>query len=154
MKSFNIPEFYKSPVISKVKEIRKESDPRKKDFSPTVLDFGPVRFYIARHFGFCYGVENAIETAYMAIEENAGKRIFLLSQMIHNPDVNNDLLNRGVKFLMDTSGNQIIPFSELTKEDIVIIPAFGTTLEIEEVLRKLGIEVHKYDTTCLFGKRV
>jgi 4-hydroxy-3-methylbut-2-en-1-yl diphosphate reductase len=154
MKSFNIPDFYKSPVISKVKEIRKISDPRKKDFSPTILNFGPVRFFIARHFGFCYGVENAIETAYKAIEENSGKRIFLLSQMIHNPEVNNDLLKRGVKFLMDTSGNQIIPFSELTDEDVVIIPAFGTTLKIEDELNKMGIEVRKYDTTCPFVERV
>jgi 4-hydroxy-3-methylbut-2-en-1-yl diphosphate reductase len=154
MKNFNIPDFYKSPVISKVKEIRKISDPRKKDFSPTILDFGPVRFFIARHFGFCYGVENAIETAYKAIEENQGQRIFLLSQMIHNPEVNNDLLKRGVKFLMDTSGNQIIPFTELTSKDVVIIPAFGTTLKIEEELNKLGIEVRKYDTTCPFVERV
>jgi 4-hydroxy-3-methylbut-2-en-1-yl diphosphate reductase len=154
MKSFNIPDFYKSPVISKVKEIRKINDPRKKDFSPTILDFGPVRFFIARHFGFCYGVEHAIETAYKAIEENSGKRIFLLSQMIHNPDVNDDLLKRGVRFLMDTSGNQIIPFSELVPEDIVIIPAFGTTLKIEEQLNEIGIEVRKYDTTCPFVERV
>lgn len=154
MKNFNIPDFYKSPVISKVKEIRKVSDPRKKDFSPTILDFGPIRFHIARHFGFCYGVENAIEISYKAIEENPDKRIFLLSQMIHNPDVNNDLLNRGVKFLMDTSGNQIIPFSDLTSNDIVIIPAFGTTLKIEIELNKIGIEVRKYDTTCPFVERV
>lgn len=154
MKNFNIPDFYKSPVISKVKEIRKENDPRKKDFSPTILDFGPIRFHIARHFGFCYGVENAIEISYKAIEENPDKKIFLLSQMIHNPDVNNDLLNRGVKFLMDTSGNQIIPFSNLTSNDIVIIPAFGTTLKIEEELNKVGIEVRKYDTTCPFVERV
>ena len=154
MKNFNIPDFYKSPVISKVKEIRKENDPRKKDFSPTILDFGPIRFHIARHFGFCYGVENAIEISYKAIEENPDKRIFLLSQMIHNPDVNNDLLNRGVKFLMDTNGVQIIPFSELTSTDIVIIPAFGTTLKIEAELNKIGIEVHKYDTTCPFVERV
>lgn len=130
------------------------SDPRKKDFSPTILDFGPVRFHIARHFGFCYGVENAIEISYKAIEENPNKRIFLLSQMIHNPDVNNDLLNRGVKFLMDTSGNQIIPFEELSSKDIVIIPAFGTTLNIELELNKIGIEVRKYDTTCPFVERV
>lgn len=154
MKSFNIPEFYKSQIISKVKEIRKITDPRKKDFSPMLLDFGPVRFYIARHFGFCYGVENAIEISYNAIEENPDKRIFLLSQMIHNPDVNNDLLKRGVKFLMDTAGNQIIPFSELTKDDIVIISAFGTTLKIEDDLNKMGIEVRKYDTTCPFVDRV
>lgn len=154
MKSFNIPDFYKSPIISKVKELRKINDPRKKDFSPTLLDFGPVRFYIARHFGFCYGVEHAIETAYKAIEENSGKRIFLLSQMIHNPEVNNDLLDRGVKFLMDTSGNQIIPFTELVPTDIVIIPAFGTTLKIEDQLNTIGIEVRKYDTTCPFVERV
>ncbi|MBL7883786.1 MAG: 4-hydroxy-3-methylbut-2-enyl diphosphate reductase [Bacteroidia bacterium] len=154
MKHFDIPEFYKSPIISKVKEFRKITDPRKKDFSPTVLDFGPVRFFIARHFGFCFGVEHAIETAYKAIDENEGKRIFLLSQMIHNPEVNNDLLKRGVKFLMDTSGNQIIDFSELSSDDIVIIPAFGTTLAIEDELNKKGIEVRKYDTTCPFVERV
>ncbi|MBL7888276.1 MAG: 4-hydroxy-3-methylbut-2-enyl diphosphate reductase [Bacteroidia bacterium] len=154
MKHFIIPDFYKSPIISKVKEIRKVNDPRKKDYSPTLLDFGPVKFYIARHFGFCYGVEHAIETAYKAIEENEGKRIFLLSQMIHNPEVNNDLLKRGVKFLMDTSGNQIIPFEDLTPNDIVVIPAFGTTLEIEKKLNNIGIEVRKYDTTCPFVERV
>jgi len=154
MKKFNIPDFYKSPVISKVKEIQKISDPRKKDFSPILLDFGPVRFYIARHFGFCYGVENAIEISYRAIEENPDKRIFLLSQMIHNAEVNKDLTQRGVKFLMDTSGNQLIPFSELTQNDIVIIPAFGTTLKIEAELEKSGIEVHRYNTTCPFVDRV
>jgi 4-hydroxy-3-methylbut-2-enyl diphosphate reductase len=130
------------------------SDPRKKDFSPILLDYGPVRFYIARHFGFCYGVENAIEISYKAIEENPNKRIFLLSQMIHNAHVNNDLQSRGVRFLMDTSGNQNIPFSELTKDDIVIIPAFGTTIAIEQELEKIGIEVHKYNTTCPFVDRV
>ncbi|MFI5163983.1 MAG: 4-hydroxy-3-methylbut-2-enyl diphosphate reductase [Bacteroidia bacterium] len=154
MKSFNIPAFYKSSIISKVKELRRNTDPRKKDYSPTLLDFGPVKFYIARHFGFCYGVENAIEISFKAVEENPNKRIFLLSQMIHNPEVNSDLVNRGVKFLMDTSGNQIISFEELKKDDIVIIPAFGTTLGIEERLSKLGIEIHKYDTTCPFVERV
>lgn len=154
MKHFDIPEFYKSPVISKVKEIRRLNDPRKKDFSPTLLDFGPVRFFISRHFGFCYGVENAIEISYKAISENPDKRIFLLSQMIHNPDVNNDLIDRGVRFLMDTSGKQIIPFSELTDNDIVIIPAFGTTLKIEEELNSIGIDVKKYNTTCPFVDRV
>ena len=108
MKSFNIPGFYKSNIISKVKELRRNTDPRKKDYSPTLLDFGPVKFYIARHFGFCYGVENAIEISFKAVDENPHKRIFLLSQMIHNPEVNSDLVNRGVKFLMDTSGKQII----------------------------------------------
>ena len=154
MKSFNIPEFYRSPVIAKLKAMRKLQDPKKKDFSPTVLDFGPVVMYIARHFGFCYGVENAVEISFRAVEENPGKRVFLLSQMIHNPEVNNDLTSRGVKFLMDTSGKQLIPFEELTAADIVIIPAFGTTLEIESKLNSIGIEPQKYNTTCPFVERV
>jgi 4-hydroxy-3-methylbut-2-enyl diphosphate reductase len=154
MKTFDIPTFYKSSLISSIKEIRKNNDPRKKDFSPTLLDFGPVRFYIARHFGFCYGVENAIEISYRAVAENPDKRIFLLSQMIHNPDVNNDLLSKGIKFLMDTAGKQIIPWTDLNTNDIVIIPAFGTTLKIEEELKRIGIEPHKYDTTCPFVERV
>jgi 4-hydroxy-3-methylbut-2-enyl diphosphate reductase len=102
MKQFEIPAFYKSPIIGKVKALRKENDPRKKDFTPTLLDFGAVRFYIARHFGFCYGVENAIEISYKAISENPGKRIFLISEMIHNPAVNADLLDNGIRFLQTT----------------------------------------------------
>lgn len=154
MKSFNIPGFYRSSFITRIKNSRKDSDPRKKDFTPTLLDFGPVRFYLARHFGFCYGVENAIEIAYRTIEENLGKRIFLLSEMIHNPGVNNDLLNLGVKFLMDTAGRQLIDWNELTSEDIVIIPAFGTTLEIEQKLNALGINPYLYNTTCPFVEKV
>lgn len=154
MRNFNIPNFYKSSFITKIKNSRKDSDPRKKDFSPTTLDFGPVRFHLARHFGFCYGVENAIEIAYKTVEENPGKRIFLLSEMIHNPAVNIDLQNLGVKFLMDTSGNQIIDWNELTKDDLVIIPAFGTTLEIEKNLNELGINPYQYNTTCPFVEKV
>ena len=154
MKSFKIPGFYRSSFITLIKNSRKDSDPRKKDFTPTLLDFGPVRFYLARHFGFCYGVENAIEIAYKTIEENPGKRIFLLSEMIHNPGVNNNLLNLGVKFLMDTAGKQLIDWTELTSEDIVIIPAFGTTLEIEQKLNELGINPYQYNTTCPFVEKV
>jgi 4-hydroxy-3-methylbut-2-en-1-yl diphosphate reductase len=127
---------------------------RKQDFSPTVLDFGPLQFYIARHFGFCYGVENAIEISYKAIEENPDKRVFLLSQMIHNQEVNNDLQSRGIKFIMDTDGHQFIPWSELKSEDVVIIPAFGTTVEIEHLLLDKGLEVQKYNTTCPFVEKV
>jgi 4-hydroxy-3-methylbut-2-enyl diphosphate reductase len=154
MKQFQIPDFYRSPIISKVKEKRKLDDPRKKDFTPTVLNFGKVKFLIARHFGFCYGVENAIERAYKALYENPGKRIFLLSQMIHNPDVNEDLLSNGIQFLQDTSGKQQIDFESLTKDDIVLIPAFGTTVEIEERLTSKGIDIQKYNTTCPFVEKV
>jgi 4-hydroxy-3-methylbut-2-enyl diphosphate reductase len=154
VKTFEIPVFYRSPVISKIKKLRKDTDPRKKDYTPSVLDFGPLRFFIARHFGFCYGVENAIEISYRAVEENPDKRIFLLSEMIHNPEVNNDLLNRGVKFIMDTSGRQIISWDELTPEDIIIIPAFGTTLEIQKKLAEKGLETLNYDATCPFVEKV
>ncbi len=126
----------------------------KKDFSPTLLDFGPLQIYLARHFGFCYGVENAIEIAFRTVDENPGKRIFLLSEMIHNPKVNADLIERGVSFLQDTKGNSIVPFEELTKEDVVIIPAFGTTIAIEEKLNEIGIPVQKYNTTCPFVEKV
>src|SRR5438270_285318 len=127
MKSFDVPVVYRSPLISAVKKKRKEQDRMKKDYSPSFLDFGPVQIYLARHFGFCYGVENAIDIAFRTVEENPGKRIFLLSEMIHNPQVNMDLVASGVQFLQDNKGQQLIPFESLTKDDIVLIPAFGTT---------------------------
>jgi len=154
MKKFEIPNIYRSSFITRIKNARKDLDPRKKDFTPTLLDFGPVRFYLARHFGFCYGVENAIEIAYKTIDENPGKKIYLLSEMIHNPGVNIDLQKLGVKFLMDTSGKQLINWNQLSKNDIVIIPAFGTTIEIEQQLNEIGINPYRYNTTCPFVEKV
>ncbi len=129
-------------------------DLRKQDFTPTVLDFGPVQIILARHFGFCYGVENAIEISYRALEESHGKNVYLLSQMIHNQEVNNDLESRGIKFIMDTDGSQFISWDKIHQDDVVIIPAFGTTLEIEHMLLDKGIEVQKYNTTCPFVEKV
>lgn len=154
MKQFNVPGKYRSSLISAVKNRRKQQDKLKKDLSPTLLDFGPIQFYLARHFGFCYGVENAIEKAFTTVDENPGRRIFLLSEMIHNPQVNHDLQQRGVRFLQDTSGRQLVPFDELTPEDIAIIPAFGTTLEIEAQLNSRGIPTEQYNTTCPFVEKV
>src|SRR6188508_492173 len=154
MKSFDVPIIYRSPLITAIKKKRQEQDKMKKDFTPTLLDLGPVQIYLARHFGFCYGVENAIEIAFRTVEENAGKKIYLLSEMIHNPQVNADLQSHGIQFLQDTYGKQIIPFSTITADDIVLIPAFGTTLEIEKKLTDIGIETRKYDTTCPFVEKV
>jgi len=154
MKQFTIPNIYRSDLISKVKELRKSADKLKKDFSPTLLDLGAVQIFLARHFGFCYGVENAIEIAFNTIDQNPGKKIYLLSEMIHNPQVNADLIARGVHFLQDTYGKQIIPFDTITKDDIVIIPAFGTTIEIEKILFNKGIAIEKYNTTCPFVEKV
>ena len=154
MKQFKIPEFYRSPLLTEVKNLRKRQDKLKKDFSPTLLNFGPIRFYVARHFGFCYGVENAIEISFKALEENKGKNIYLLSQMIHNPEVNNDLTSRGVKFIHDTEGNQLIPWGNLTQHDVIIIPAFGTSLSIQNTIKKIGLDIKLYDTTCPFVEKV
>jgi 4-hydroxy-3-methylbut-2-enyl diphosphate reductase len=161
MKKFDVPIIYRSPLIAAIKNKRREQDKMKKpaspagrDFTPTLLDYGPLKIYLARHFGFCYGVENAIEIAFRTIEENPGKRIFLLSEMIHNPQVNADLLEKGVQFLQDTHGKQVIPFNTLNKEDVVIIPAFGTTLDIEKQLTDIGIETYRYNTTCPFVEKV
>jgi 4-hydroxy-3-methylbut-2-en-1-yl diphosphate reductase len=154
MKQFTIPFTYRSPLISAIKNKRKEQDKMKKDFSPTLLDFGGVQIYLARHFGFCYGVENAIEIAFRTVDENPGKRIFLLSEMIHNPQVNADLLKRGVQFLHDTKGNELLSLDTVSQDDIVLIPAFGTTLAMENKLLKKGIATEKYNTTCPFVEKV
>lgn len=154
MKNFDVPIIYRSPLISAIKKKRKEQDRMKKDFTPTLLDFGPLQIFLARHFGFCYGVENAIEIAFRTVQENPGKKIYLLSEMIHNPQVNADLLAHGIEFLQDTHGKQLIQFESLSPDDIVMIPAFGTTLEIEKQLRSAGMQIEKYDTTCPFVEKV
>jgi 4-hydroxy-3-methylbut-2-enyl diphosphate reductase len=154
IKKFQIPAYYRSAVTGRLKEARRLKDLRKQDFSPTILDFGPVQFVIARHFGFCYGVENAIEISYKAIEENPGKKIYLLSQMIHNQEVNRDLESRGVQFITDTDGTQFIPWDQVRPDDVVIIPAFGATLETEAMLTNKGVEVQRYNTTCPFVEKV
>lgn len=153
-KEFNIPDIYKSPIIRKVKEATKITDPMKKELEPTVLDFGPVHFYIPRFFGFCYGVENAIDIAYRAIELHPNKNIYLLSEMIHNPTVNENLISKGMKFLFDTDGTERIPITTLNSDDIVIVPAFGTTIDIQDQLKAVGIDPYEFNTTCPFVEKV
>jgi 4-hydroxy-3-methylbut-2-enyl diphosphate reductase len=74
--------------------------------------------------------------------------------MIHNQEVNSDLLNRGIQFILDTDGTQFIPWEKIGKDDIVIIPAFGTTIEIEKLLRDTGVDIQRYNSTCPFVERV
>lgn len=154
MKSFDVPQQFRSSFISAIKNKRKQADKLKKDFTPTTLEFGTLSISLARHFGFCYGVENAIEIAFKAVDENTNKRIYLLSEMIHNPGVNADLIQAGVEFIMDTKGKQLIPWEQIHADDIVIIPAFGTTVEIEQLLKEKGIEPTRYETTCPFVEKV
>lgn len=153
-RSFDVPEHYRSPLISALKRARREADQRKKDLTPTIVDFGSVRFKIARHFGFCYGVENAIEIAYRAVRENPGKRVFLLSEMIHNSRVNLDLKQQGVGFLQTAEGEELYPIQSLSANDIVIIPAFGTTVELFDRLTAQGVRPLRYNGTCPFVEKV
>lgn len=153
-RQFKIPDFYQSSIISRVKQARQGLDRLKRDLSPSMLDFGPVRIHLARHFGFCYGVENAIEIAYRIIEMHPDRRVFFLSEMIHNPNVNRDLENRGVHFIFTPSGERLIDWEVLDSNDIVVVPAFGTTLEIQEELADRGIDPYTYNTTCPFVEKV
>ena len=153
-KQFDIPRIYRSDLIGEIKRRRSASDARKEDLAPTEIDLGPVLFKISRFFGFCYGVENAIEIAYRALEENPDKRVFILSEMIHNPNVNADLVRLGVQFLQTAEGEQLIPLSILQPDDVVIVPAFGTTKEIFDILGQLGIDPQRYNATCPFVEKV
>ena len=95
-----------------------------------------------------------IEIAYRVLDENPGKRVFLLSEMIHNPQVNEDLRSHGVHFLMKTDGSRLIDFKTLTPDDIVIVPAFGTTVELQKELQEIGVDPYRYDATCPFVEKV
>lgn len=154
MKKFEIPLFYNSSIIEEIRKVREINDPRKKDLSPSIINTKKIDFYIGRHFGFCYGVKNAIEICYKTLENYPDKKIFLLSQMIHNQIINQDLKENGISFIMDTHGMQLIDWSEISSEDIVIIPAFGTSLEVLEILNKKNINTAKFNTTCPFVSKV
>ncbi len=136
--------------------------------APIPLDFGAVRYLIPSHFGFCLGVKNAIDRAYETLAANPGRRVFMLSELIHNPFVNEDLLRRGLRYLQTEKG---VPFAvdgqkstaapslpllwdTLVPEDIVIIPAFGATDEDKKRLVRKGIAVHQYDATCMLVEKV
>lgn len=74
--------------------------------------------------------------------------------MIHNPEVNNDLAANGIRFILETNGSPLMDWEELTSDDVVIIPAFGATLDWEKKLKSKGIRIEKYDTTCPFVEKV
>lgn len=124
---------YHSPLINRIK---KEGNQ---------LQAGSLTIRLAEEFGFCYGVDRAVDYAYETRAKFPGKRIFLTNEIIHNPRVNTKLLEMGVQFL---SG----PYragagaGDITAEDVVIIPAFGTTArDLEELQKKNCVLV---DTTC------
>ena len=122
---------------SSVVQLLKTSDYR--------LDVGPLTFRLAREFGFCYGVDRAVEYAYECRAKFPDRRLFLAGEIIHNPHVNAKLEAMGIEFLLqDASGR--FDFSSLTADDVVIMPAFGVTISDFERLRAVGCVM--VDTTC------
>ncbi|MEZ4923642.1 MAG: 4-hydroxy-3-methylbut-2-enyl diphosphate reductase [Crocinitomicaceae bacterium] len=154
MKDFEIPFQFQSWYINQIKGIRQNADKLKKDLSPSELQFNKSKIYISRHFGFCFGVQSAVEKVYQVLEEHKGKNIYLISEIIHNQEVNDDLRSKGIQFIQNTKGEQLIPWENINQKDIVLIPAFGTTLETLEILKSKKIQYEAFDTTCPFVERV
>jgi len=110
-----------------------------------VLRVGDLTFRLAGEFGFCYGVDRAVEYAYETRTKFPGKRTFLVGEIIHNPHVNQKLEAMGVSFLHRVDGAEF-DFGGIGAEDVVILPAFGVTVKDFERLRALGCVL--VDTTC------
>lgn len=157
---------YQSHLCSAIKALARRHE--RTATEPVALDFGSVSYLLPSHFGFCLGVKNAIERAYETLAAHPDRRVFMLSELIHNPFVNEDLLRRGLRYLQTDKG---VPFTldghkasgapeepllwdTLTPDDIVIIPAFGATDDDKRRLVRKGIEVCAYDATCMLVEKV
>lgn len=150
---------YQSQLCAAIKAARRLKENRSGD--PETLSFGAVEYVLPSHFGFCLGVQNAIERAYEVIAANPAKRVFMLSELIHNPFVNSDLLRRGLRYLQTDKGKPINdpatgrPYWEsLREDDVVIIPAFGATNEDKVRLIEKGLPLNEYDATCMLVEKV
>jgi 4-hydroxy-3-methylbut-2-enyl diphosphate reductase len=110
-----------------------------------VDSFGEVTVRLAQEFGFCYGVDRAVDYAYETVHKFPGKRIHLVGEIIHNPHVNQRMTEMGISFTYpDAEG--VFDFTGISPEDVVILPAFGVTLHDFETLKKVGCIL--VDTTC------
>lgn len=150
---------YQSELCQAIKAARRVRE--RTAAEPALLDFGPVRYVLPSHFGFCLGVQNAIERAYESLAENPGRRVFMLSELIHNPFVNEDLLARGLRYLQTDRGIHLVNpatgrtwWEELRADDIVIIPAFGATDADKLRLIRKGIPLNRFDATCMLVEKV
>lgn len=157
---------YQSQLCAAIKLLARQHE--RTATAPVGLDFGAVRYVVPSHFGFCLGVKNAIERAYETLAEHRGRRVFMLSELIHNPFVNEDLLRRGLRYLQTDKGvpyttagkaatgadGEHLLWDTLTPADIVIIPAFGATDEDKRRLVRKGIAVFPYDATCMLVEKV
>jgi 4-hydroxy-3-methylbut-2-enyl diphosphate reductase len=109
------------------------------------LTAGPLTFHLAREFGFCYGVDRAVEYAYEARTKFPDRRLFLAGEIIHNPHVNTKLTSMGITILERSPAGEF-DFRRITPDDVVILPAFGVTVGDFARLRALGAVL--VDTTC------
>ena len=110
-----------------------------------MLEEGRIKLYLAEEFGFCYGVDRAIDYAYQTRAQFPDRRIFLTNEIIHNPRVNTELAEMGIEFLPPLSGGSC-DVSQLSNKDVVLMPAFGTTVELQKKLEDIGCVI--VDTTC------
>lgn len=108
------------------------------------VKFGDMTVRLAKQFGFCYGVERAIDLAYAARKVFADRNLYLIGEIIHNPDVNAQLSSMGIRYLKGRG--KTLDLSPLKPEDVVIIPAFGTETEVQERIKNIGCQI--VDTTC------
>ena len=123
---------YHSPMVERLKA------------SGGVATFGDVTVRLAKQFGFCYGVERAIDLAYAARKVFADRNLFLVGEIIHNPDVNAQLAAMGIRTL--TGPCKLTDIDNLSPEDVVIIPAFGAEVAVQERIKARGCQI--VDTTC------
>jgi 4-hydroxy-3-methylbut-2-enyl diphosphate reductase len=123
---------YHSPMVERLKA------------SGGVATFGDVTVRLAKQFGFCYGVERAIDLAYAARKVFADRNLFLVGEIIHNPDVNAQLASMGIRTL--TGPCKLTDIDRLSPEDVVIIPAFGAEVAVQERVKARGCQI--VDTTC------
>ena len=107
--------------------------------------FGDVTVRLAQEFGFCYGVDRAIDYAYETVRKFPDRRIYLVGEIIHNPHVNQRMREMGIRFIYPR-GDKSFDLSHLTSEDVVLIPAFGVTRHDFGTLREIGCVL--VDTTC------
>jgi 4-hydroxy-3-methylbut-2-enyl diphosphate reductase len=110
----------------------------------SLLVSGATTIRLAKQFGFCYGVERAIDLAYAARKVFPDARLFLIGEIIHNPEVNAQIAALGIRNLLDASGRPHV--EDLGPEDVVIVPAFGATVPLVEEIKQHGCRI--VDTTC------
>ncbi len=109
-----------------------------------LISVGDVTVRLAKQFGFCYGVERAIDLAYAARKVFKDRRLFIVGEIIHNPEVNEQISSLGIKNLMGQ--NKQANMEDLQPDDVVIVPAFGTELSTLQQIKELGCQI--VDTTC------